>query len=80
MDAQIINISLPAKLLALADEVAQKEARTRSELFREAIRNYVLRKSQWNEIFSYAEKKAKGLRIKPRDVDAIVSEYRKGKQ
>ena len=52
MDGQIVNISLPSKLLLLADRVAQKEARSRSELFREAIRSYVMRKSQWEEMFS----------------------------
>lgn len=44
MDAQVVNFSLPNKLLKLADRVAQQEARTRSELFREAIRRYVLRR------------------------------------
>lgn len=64
MDSQIVNISLPAKLLQLADKVADKEARSRSELFREAIRSYVLRKAQWNELFTYAQSRAKKLRKK----------------
>ncbi len=45
MDAQVVNFSLPTKLLKLADRVAQSEARTRSELFREAIRRYVFRRA-----------------------------------
>lgn len=79
MDAQIINISLPAKLLLLVDKVAEKEARSRSELFREAIRSYVLRKAKWDELFSYAQKQAKKLKIKEKDVESIVTNYRSGK-
>lgn len=79
MDGQIVNISLPSKLLLLADKVAQKEARSRSELFREAIRSYVMRKSQWEEMFSYAEDRAKKLKIKESDVNKIIQDYRQGK-
>lgn len=79
MDVQVINISLPNKLLKLADKVAEKEARTRSELFREAIRNYVLRQAKWEELFSYGEKKAKKLKLKEKDINQLVSDYRKGK-
>lgn len=79
MDGQIVNISLPSKLLLLADRVAQKEARSRSELFREAIRSYVMRKAQWEQLFSYAESRAKKLNIKESDVEKIVRDYRRGK-
>lgn len=76
MDAQIVNISLPARLLQLIDKVAEKEARSRSELFREAIRSYVLRRAKWDELFSYGEKQAKKLKIKEKDVENIIAKYR----
>lgn len=76
MDTQVINISLPNKLLKLADQVAEKEARTRSELFREAIRNYILRRIQWDELFSYGKKAAKKAKLTERDVDKIIADYR----
>ncbi|MBI2611286.1 ribbon-helix-helix protein, CopG family [Candidatus Gottesmanbacteria bacterium] len=76
MDGQIVNISLPSKLLKLADRVAEKEARSRSELFREAIRNYVLRRARWDELFNYAEKKARRLGIKEKYIEKIVKDYR----
>lgn len=79
MDAQIVNISLPAKLLQLVDKVAEKEARSRSELFREAIRSYVLRRAKWEELFSYAQKQAKKLKVKEKDVERLVTEYRSRK-
>lgn len=37
----VINISLPERLLHLADQRANAEARTRSDLFREAVRRYL---------------------------------------
>lgn len=76
MDSQIVNISLPIRLLRLADQVAEKEARSRSELFREAIRSYVMRKAQWEDLFAYGEKKAKKLKIKEKDIEKIIREYR----
>lgn len=79
MDAQVINISLPVRLLKLVDRVAEKEARTRSELFREAIRNYVVRQARWEELFSYGEKQARKLKLKETDIDKLISDYRKGK-
>lgn len=79
MDTQIINISLPTKLLSLVDKVAEKEARSRSELFREAIRSYVLRRSQWKELFSYGENQAKKLKVKEKDVEPMIGKYRAGK-
>ncbi len=78
MDTRIINVSLPSKLLKLADEVAEKEARSRSELFREAIRSYITRKTNWNELFSYAESKAKKMKIKEKDIELIIKSYRTG--
>ncbi|OGG23981.1 hypothetical protein A3A79_02165 [Candidatus Gottesmanbacteria bacterium RIFCSPLOWO2_01_FULL_43_11b] len=79
MNAQVVNFSLPTKLLKLADRVAQNEARTRSELFREAIRVYLLRRAAWDELFVYGERKAKKLNLKEEDIDRLVAEYRHGK-
>lgn len=59
MDAQVVNFSLPTKLLKLADRVAQQEARTRSELFREAIRRYVLRRELTEDMILLALSEAR---------------------
>ena len=43
----VCPISLPPDLVALADQLAREEHRTRSELFREALRQYArMRKQQ----------------------------------
>ena len=39
--AKTISVSLPAQLAREADRVARLERRSRSELFREAIRRYI---------------------------------------
>ena len=41
MASKVINISLPEELLQEVDQLAQVEKRTRSELFREAVRRYL---------------------------------------
>lgn len=80
MKTQVINVSLPASLLKAADDQAKSEYRSRSELFREAIRSYILKRQTWHEIFAYGRKQAKKLGIKSEeDVYRLVEEYRQGK-
>ncbi len=40
-----VLLSIPDKFLTQIDEVAENEQRTRSELIREALRNYIKRNS-----------------------------------
>lgn len=42
MAARIINMTIPEELLRKVDEAAKAEGRTRSELFREAVRRRYL--------------------------------------
>ena len=78
MDTATINISLPRELLKKADVLAKKEARTRSELIREALRAYVKELSAWEDLFEYGRKQAKKLGIKPKDIPRLIDEYRRG--
>lgn len=41
MDTQMINFMVPTNLLRTIDQTAKEEERTRSELIREAMREYV---------------------------------------
>lgn len=79
METQTVNISLPKKLLKTADSFAKSEFRTRSELFREAIRNYLLRELRLKAIFAYGEQQAKKFKIKESDLERLIDEYRKGR-
>lgn len=78
MKTKIINISLPERLLKDADKAAQDESRSRSELFREALRNYLLRR-ELDAGYAYGERKAKELNIKPGDVNDVIADYRAGR-
>lgn len=86
---RIITISLPPPLLKKADEVAQEENRTRSELLREALRLYVetreVRKRASREqlfaMISQAQARAKNTpsREVRRMVEKAIQSIRSGK-
>ena len=73
--SKVLSLSLPPILVREAEKVAQLEGRTRSELFREALRMY-LRERQWQELRAYGAKQVKRLGLKPRDVSRLITEYR----
>ena len=53
-----VTISLTPELVAEVDRLARKEGRTRSELLREAFRQYSLRLQRWDQLFSYGQARA----------------------
>ena len=50
-----VTISLPPDLAEEVDRLAAEERRTRSELLREAFRQYVERRRRWERVFTTAE-------------------------
>lgn len=50
-----VTISLPPDLAEEVDRLAAEESRTRSELLREAFRQYVERRRRWERIFATAD-------------------------
>jgi len=74
-----VNISFQDSLLRDMDQLAQSEARSRSELVREAVRAYIRRKKRWNGIFALGREIAKKKGLKPGDVPAEIAAYRKSK-
>lgn len=79
MNTQTVNISLPKKLVKIMDNFAESQFSTRSDLIRTAVITYISREKNLFELFSYAEKKAKELKIKEEDIENIIDEIRKGK-
>lgn len=77
MRAKVINISLPEELLGEIDEFARSEQRTRSELFREAARQYIEGR-RWRRIREAGTRTAKELGLTEEDVERIVDEFRAG--
>lgn len=74
--AQPVTITLPPKLLRVADRIAKAEGRSRSELFRDALRAF-LWKRRWETIQAYGAQRAKETGLKEDDIEDIVDEVRR---
>jgi len=80
MAVSTVNISFQDDLLFQIDQIAQNEARTRSELIREAARLYIERKKKWESIFSYGRSLAEKYKFTEDDVNMEIKEYRNKKK
>ena len=78
MQAQTINFSVPKVLLRAIDYRAQSEARTRSGLIQEAIRVYLARRTNWEQIFEYGKKQAIKTGARASNLEKTVDDYRDG--
>lgn len=82
MASRIINMTISEDLISVVDEVAEEEGRTRSELFREAVRRYVekrrSRKKDGSRLLSrLAALAVDGPNLSARNLDEIL--YARGK-
>ena len=73
--SKLISISLLPDLLEEAEKLAKEENRSRSEIFREAIRKYIEDK-KWDRIYRYGKMKAARQGLTEADVERLVDEYR----
>jgi len=75
-----ITISLPTDLLQETQRVAREEARTRSELIREALRQY-LASRRWQRLRQWGAETAERLGIKTEaDLQRLLDEVRAGRR
>ena len=72
-----VTISLPPALAREVDKIARAEGRTRSELFREAVRQYIERRKRWEQLVATAREAVKGKRLSEEDVVRAVRDYRR---
>lgn len=70
---------MPPALLRQAEEVALQEGRTKSELFREALRRYLAQR-QFRELQRYGIEQSGKLGAKPGDVERLIGKYRREKK
>ena len=77
-ETKIISVSLPPELLREAEKISKKEGRTKSELFREALRRYIQEK-EWQELQRYGRRQTAKLRLEESDVPRLIKAYRKGR-
>lgn len=73
------TISLPPKVAREVDKIARSEGRTRSELFREALRQYVDRKARWERVFSLGQEIAGSKNLTEDEVARIVEDERRSR-
>jgi CopG family transcriptional regulator/antitoxin EndoAI len=75
--SKVTTLSLPPKMVAEANKIAKEENRTKSELFREALRLYIEMR-RWQKIRKWGEKTVLEKDIKEKDVDDLINDVRKG--
>lgn len=73
---KILTLSLPPEMLKEVEKIAKEENRTRSELFREALRQYIASKERWRRIRKWGSKIAKEQELTEADIERIVDEVR----
>lgn len=74
--SQTVTISLPPKMIGDIQRVMKEEGRTKSELFREALRHY-FEEQEWKKILRYGRKQALKREITEDQVENIVDAYRR---
>ena len=74
---RVVNISMSESLFKQAEKLAKGESRTRSEFYREAVRQYIEAK-KWQKLQRETSGRARKLGItSERDIERIVDEVRK---
>lgn len=74
--AQTVTISLPPKMIGDIQRAMREEGRTKSELFREALRRY-FEEQEWKKILRYGRRQALKRGITEDQVENIVDAYRR---
>jgi metal-responsive CopG/Arc/MetJ family transcriptional regulator len=75
--AKTISITLPPDLLVKAQKTAEREDRTMSELFREALRRYITADPEWEALLGRTRGTGKAMGIATEaDVERLSDEFR----
>ncbi len=76
---KIMTLSLPPEMVKEVERIVKEENRTKSELFREALRRYINDK-RWLQIRQWGLKISRKLEVSTEeDVDKLIHQYRKAK-
>lgn len=76
MGTVTVNISFQDELLADIDCAAKAERRSRSELLREAARQYIAHQRRWERIFEATDRLGAEQPLTEADVLKEISDYR----
>ena len=75
-----VNISFQDSLLTEIDAEASREARSRSEVVREAARSYIRRQRQWDAVFTLGDALAGQQGLIKADVTEAITTVRSRKK
>lgn len=73
---KIINMSIPQDLYSSLDKIARQRGTSRSQILKEALKNYIDEEIRWQQIRKWGKETATKLGIKNEDdVERIREEY-----
>ena len=74
---RIINMSLEEALYGEVDRLAREQGTSRSQVLREALKQYVTAEARWREVLSIAEASAERAGVSSEaDIERLVHDYR----
>ena len=76
MQTQMVNFAIPKKILIQADKAAFLESRSRSELFREAIKCYLNEREEKKKDFASIRRSAASLNLSEKEAMVLVDKAR----
>ena len=77
---KIVNFSLPPEIYKEVEELARQRETSRSQVLREALKQYVASERRWQQLRKWGQETTKRLGIKDEDdVERIIHEYREEK-
>ncbi|MDD5447944.1 MAG: ribbon-helix-helix protein, CopG family [Actinomycetota bacterium] len=72
---KIVNMSLPPEIYLEVEELARQKGISKSELLRQALKQYITSERRWQQIRRWGEETAQRLGIKDEgDVEKIIDE------
>ncbi|MGB9682649.1 MAG: CopG family ribbon-helix-helix protein [bacterium] len=74
---KIVNFSLPPEILQEIEKAAKERGTSRSQIFREALKQYLASERRWQKIRRWGEETRERLGIKDEnDIDMLIHEFR----
>jgi len=75
-NTKIVNMSLEPGIYAEVDQLARQRGTSRSEILRNALKQYIASEKRWQQIRKWGEESARKLGISDeKDVDRLIHEY-----
>lgn len=77
MSRKILNISLPEELYAAVDDLAAEENKSKAELAREILREYITKRERWALLRSWGEQTVQVDKLADaNEVENIIHDFR----